>query len=111
MTKFTQEQLIAILKVFDPEEDYREHHKRSTFYVGHFVEITEEDVPYVLKEVGIDVITLVGKRIYAYGTYDEDWGSDYFEAFIQEKTETVVPAGTEVIEHPDTIKVEWCKVE
>ena len=111
MTKFTQEQLIQVLKVCDPEEDYSEHRRGSTFYVGHFVEITEEDVPYVLNEVDIDVSTLVGKRIYANGTYDDNWGSDYFEAFVQEKTETVIPAWTEVIEHPETVKVEWSNVE
>ena len=111
MTKFTQEQLIQVLKVCDPEQDYSNHRRGSTFYVGHFVEITEEDVPYVLEEIGIDVAALVGKRIYANGTYDDDWGSDYFEAFVQEKTETVIPAWTEVIDHPETVKVEWSNME
>ena len=64
-----------------------------------------------MSEVDIDVSTLVGKRIYANGTYDDNWGSDYFEAFVQEKTETVIPAWTEVIEHAETVKVEWSNVE
>lgn len=110
MTKFTQEQLIQVLKVCDPEEDYSYHRRGSTFYVGHFVEIVEEDVPYVLEETGIHVASLVCKRIYAHGTYDDNWGSDYFEAFVQEKTETVIPARTEVIDHAETVKVTWSKV-
>lgn len=110
MYKFTQEQLIAILKCCDTEEDYSDHHKGSTFYVGHFVEIVDDDVEFIQREIGLDVSTLVGKRIYAHGTWSDDWGSDYFESFIQEKTEEVVPAWTEVIEHPETVKVTWSKV-
>ena len=109
MTDFTQAQLIQVMKVFDVEEDYCEH-RRATFYVGHYVEITEDLVPDVLEEVGIDVSALIGKRIYAHGTYEEDNGTEYFEAFVQEKTETVVPAWIEVIEHPETVKVRWDRV-
>lgn len=110
MSEFTQEQLITILKCCDPEEDYSEHRRGSTFYCGHFVEITNDDVEYIQRVIGVDVSSLVGKRIYAHGTWSDDWGSDYFEAFIQEKTEEVVPAWTEVIEHPETVRVEWVKV-
>ena len=105
MSVFTQDQLIRVMGVCVIEEDYCEH-QRATLYVGHFVEITEDLVPEVLEEVGIDVSDLIGKRIYAHGTYDSV-GTEYFEAFVQEKTETVVPAWTEVIEHPETIKVVW----
>ena len=112
MTEFTQEQMIQVLKACDDvEEDYSDHHRRATFFVGHYVEITEELVPDILEEVGVDVSSLIGKRIYAHGTYEEYNGSEYFEAFVQEKTETVIPAWTEVIEHPETVKVEWDKVK
>lgn len=107
MTDFTEQQLFRVMEVCDIEEDYSEHRRGATFYVGHYLEITEDLVPDVLEEVGIDVSALIGKRIYAHGTYDDDNGTDYFEAFVQEKTETVVPAWTEVIDHPETVKVIW----
>jgi hypothetical protein len=110
MTEFTQEQLIKILKVCDPDEDYSEHRRGSTFYVGHYVEVTREDVSWVSEHANLDISSLVGKRIYAHGTYDDNWGSDYFEAYVLEKTEEVVPAWTEVIEHPESVKVTWNKI-
>lgn len=110
MIEFTQEQLISVIKSMDPEELYCNHRRGSTFYVGHCLEITEEDVEYVKESCQLDVTSLIGKRITAHGTYDDNWGSDYFEAYVETKTEEVVPAWTEVIEHPETVKVTWNKI-
>lgn len=107
MTDFTPTQLIQVLESCEHVSDYSDHHRRSTFFVGHYIEITEELVPEILEEVGIDVSSLIGKRIYGHGTYEEYNGTEYFEVFVQEKTETVVPAWTEIIEHPETVKVSW----
>lgn len=110
MSEFTQEQLISVIKSLDTEELYCNHRRGATFYVGHYVEITEDDVEYVKECCELDISELVDKRITAHGTYDDNWGSDYFEAYIEEKTEEVVPARTQVIEHPETVKVTWSKV-
>lgn len=110
MIEFTQEQLISVVKSLDTEELYCDHRRGATFYVGHCVEITEEDVEYVKECCELDVSSLVGKRITAHGTYEDNWGSDYFEAYVEEKTGEVVPAWTEVIEHPETVKVTWNKI-
>ena len=110
MVNFTREQLISVIKSLETEELYCDHRRGATFYVGHCVEITEEDVEYAKECYDLDVSPLIGKRITAHGTYDDDWGSDYSEAYIEEKTEEVVPAWTQVIEHPETVKVTWSKV-
>ena len=108
---FTKEQLQEILGAVDAERDWTEHRRGSTFYVGEYVEITEQDIPWCDAELGIDVSSLVGKRIYGTGTYDDDWGTEYRDVEVQEKTEEVIPAWTEVIEHPETVKITWSKVK
>lgn len=110
MIKFTQEELISIIKALDVEELYCDPYRGATFYVGHCVEIAEEYVEYVKECCELDVSSLVGKRITAHGTYDDNWGSDYLKAYVEEKTEEVVPARTEVIEHPESVKVTWNKI-
>lgn len=110
MVEFTQKQLEDILKATDAERDWEEHHRGSTFYVGDYVILVEDDVKWVQKQLGIDVSSLVGKRIYGTGTWDVDWGSEYTDVEVQEKSEEVVPAWTEVIEHPETVKVTWNKI-
>ena len=110
MEEFTQKQLEAILKATDAEREWEEHRRGSTFYVGDYVILVEEDVEWIQKQLGIDVSRLVGKRIYGTGTWDEDWGSEYTDVEVQEKTEEVIPAWTEVIEHPETVKITWNKI-
>lgn len=110
VSNFTQKELESILRALDPEEDYSEHRRGSTFYVGHYVEVTEEDVQWISKQLSLDITSLVGKRIYGHGTWDDDWGGDYTEVYLEEKTEEVVLAWAEVIEHPETVQVKWNKI-
>ena len=104
MTKFTKNRLIEIIKQLDPEVE-TEFRKYSSFYATAFAEVTEKDA-----EFGDDCKELVGKRIVGTGYWSDSDGLDLYDAWIEEKTEEVVPAWTQVIEHPETVKVTWSKV-
>lgn len=104
MAEFTKEQLIGILYEGDPEVE-KEFRKGGSFYATAYAEITDEDAEY-----DTECIPLIGKRIVGTGYWSDYDGLDLYDAWIEEKTEEVVPAWTEVIEHPETVKVTWNKI-
>ena len=99
MTKFTKNRLIEMIKQLDPEVE-TEFRKYSSFYATAFAEVTEKDA-----EFGDDCKELVGKRIVGTGYWSDSDGLDLYDAWIEEKTEEVVPAWTEVIEHPGLLRL------
>lgn len=104
MIEFTKDELISIIYQLDPVVE-KEFRKYSSFYATASAEITEEDAGW------LDACAkLVGKRIVATGYWSDSDGLDLYDAWVEEKTEEVVPAWTEVIEHPESVKVAWNKI-
>ena len=104
MAEFTKDDLISILYQLDPEVE-KEFRKYSSFYATAYAEATEEDADWCE-----ECRDLVGKRIVGTGYWSDNDGLDLCDAWIEEKTEEVVPAWTQVIEHPETVKVTWNKI-
>lgn len=104
MTDLTKDELISIIYQLDPEVQ-KEFRKYSSFYATAYAEITEKDAEW---DDGCK--RLVGKRIVATGYWDDSDGLDLYDAWVEEKTEEVVPAWTEVIEHPESVNVTWNKI-
>lgn len=104
MNTLTKDELISIIYQVDPEVETK-FRKYSSFYATAISEVCEEDAEWLdgCKE-------LVGKRIVATGYWSDDAGLDLYDAWVEEKTEEVVPAWTQVIEHLETVKVTWNKI-
>ena len=104
MVELTKDGLIQILYQLDPKVE-KEFRKYSSFYATAFAEVTKEDAEWLA-----DCEELVGKRIVATGYWSDYDGLDLYDAWVEVKTEEVIPAWTEVIEHPETVKTTWSKV-
>ena len=104
MVEFTKEKLIEIIKQLDPEVE-KEFRKYAEFYAAAYAEVTQEDA-----KGNPECEPLLGKMVVATGYWSDSAGLDLYDAWIEEKSEEVVPAWTEVIEHPETVKITWNKI-
>lgn len=102
LSNFTNQQLIDILKDLDPEVE-KEHRRGSSFYATAYVEVSEGDQKYI----ECDISSLFGKRIVGIGTWDDDWGLDLYDAWVESKTIQHIPEEVKVIPAQD-IEV-WTK--
>lgn len=100
----TTKQLIEIINDLDPEVE-KEHRRGSSFYATAWVEVAEEDQKYV----SVDISHLVGKRIVGHGTWDDDWGLELNEAWVESKTIQYIPEEVKII--PAYTKKIWTKEE
>lgn len=104
MVEFTKEKLIEIIKQLDPVVE-KEFRKYAEFYATAYAEVTQEDA-----KGNPECEPLLGKMVVASGYWSDSTGLDLYNAWIEEKSEEVVPAWTQVIEHPETVKVTWNKI-
>ena len=104
MVEFTKEKLIEIIKQLDPEVE-KEFRKYAEFYATAYAEVTQEDA-----KGNPECEPLLGQMVVATGYWSDSAGLDLYDAWIEEKSEEVVPAWTEVIEHPETVKITWNKI-
>lgn len=107
--KLTEDQIKALCESFDLDVE-KEHYKGSTFHAEGDYEIREVDVKYIVNILKIPTelaSTLVGTKIFCSGSWDSDWGCEWFDfwqckALIKHIPEVVIPA--------HTIK-EWITIE